>query len=115
LPGVLLVGEGSGCLGSVFLSLDTVRSWGHCISSRRALVREDNCGRSFLIPCGRFPINDQSKYAVTGTNGLPWSFGAEGCRPTFWMFRFAWRGAISTGRRRGNKWVYIAAGVDGWK
>jgi len=29
------------------------------------------------------------------------------------MFRFAWRGAISSGRRRGNKWVYIAAGVDG--
>jgi hypothetical protein len=40
-------------------------------------------------------------------------FGTEHCRPTFWMFRFAWRGAISTGRRRDNKWVYIAAEVDG--
>lgn len=53
--GVLLVGEGSGCFGSIFLSLDTVRSWGGCISSRRALLQEDSCGRFFLIPWGRFP------------------------------------------------------------
>jgi hypothetical protein len=39
-------------------------------------------------------------------------FGIERCRPTFWMFRFAWRGAISTRRRRG-RWVYITTGVDG--
>jgi len=101
-------------LGSVFLSVDTGRSWGHCISSRRALLREGNRGSPFLIPRGRFPINDQSKYAVTETNSLPWSFGTEGCRPTFRMFRFAWCGAISTGRRRVTSGGYIAAGMD-WR
>ena len=29
------------------------------------------------------------------------------------MFCVAWHGAISTGRRKGNEWVYIAAGVMG--
>ena len=37
----------------------------------------------------RLPINDQSEYAVTETNSLPWSSGTESCRLTFWMFRFA--------------------------
>ena len=46
-------------------------------------------------------------------NGLTWSFGTEGCCLTFWMFCVAWHGAISTGRRKGNEWVYIAAGVMG--
>jgi hypothetical protein len=86
LPGVLLVGEGSECFGSVFLSLDTVRPGGGCVSSRRALWQEVECGRFFLIPWGRFPINDQSKYTVTGTNGLPWSLRIEGCHPSVWMF-----------------------------
>jgi hypothetical protein len=58
LPGVLLVGEGSGCLGSVFVFLDTVRC-------RRTLLREGDYG----LPCGRVPINDQSEYK-TGMNGL---------------------------------------------
>jgi len=34
------------------------------------------------------------------------------------VFRFAGRGAILTGKRRGKKWVYIAAGLMGggrWK
>ncbi len=61
MPGVLLVGEGSGCLGSVFVSLDTVRSWRRC---RRGLLRGEGCGRSFLTPCGRASINDQSKYTT---------------------------------------------------
>lgn len=59
------------------------------------LLREGGC--SFLIRCGR----------------VPWSFGAEGCRPTFRMFGFACRGAILNGKRTGKKWAYIAAGVDG--
>jgi hypothetical protein len=66
VPGVLLVREGSRCLGSVFVSLDTVRSWRRC---RRGLLRGESCGLSFLIPCGRASINDQSKY-TTGVNGL---------------------------------------------
>ena len=57
--GVVLIGEGSECLDSVLVFLDTAR--------RRALLREGGCGRSFLIPCGRASINDQSivhnKYA----------------------------------------------------
>jgi hypothetical protein len=56
--GVLRFGEGSGYFGSVFLSLDTVRSWARCISSRRMLLREE---ASFLIPCGRASMNNQSK------------------------------------------------------
>lgn len=51
----MLVEEGSGSLGSVVF-LDTVRR-------RRTLLR-GSCGRSFLIPCGRLPINDQSKYTM---------------------------------------------------
>ncbi len=63
---MLLFGEGSGCFGSVFLSLDIVRSWARWLSSRRALLREET---TFLIPCGRASINVQSKY-TTGVNGL---------------------------------------------
>src|SRR5579862_354590 len=65
----MLVVDGSGCFGSIFLSLDTVGSWRSCISSWRALLREESCGRAFLILCGRASINDQSKY-TTGLNGL---------------------------------------------
>jgi hypothetical protein len=39
--------------------------------------------------------------------------GTRFCRLTFGVFRFAGRGAILTGKRRGKKWVYIAAGVNG--
>ncbi len=59
--GVLVIAEGSWCLGSVFVSLDTVRSWRCC---RRRLLRGEDCGRSFLIPCGRASINDQSKHTT---------------------------------------------------
>jgi len=45
-------------LGSVFASLDTVRAL------RRALLREGGC-RSFLIPCGRVSVNDQSTYTTS--------------------------------------------------
>jgi hypothetical protein len=51
VPGVLLVKEGSRCLGLVFVSLDTVGSWRRYM---RALLR---CC-SFLMPCGRASIND---------------------------------------------------------
>jgi hypothetical protein len=81
----MLVEEGSGCLGAAFLSLDTVRA-GRCISSRRVLLRDDDCDRFCLIPCGRSPIIDQPRYAATGTNGaylglLATSVGAQasGC------------------------------------
>jgi hypothetical protein len=53
--------EGSGCFGLVFLAWDAVRPWRSCISSWRALLRGDICGRFFLIPCGRASIEDQSK------------------------------------------------------
>jgi len=59
---VLLVGEGSGCLGSVFVFLGAIRC-------RRVLLRGEGCGYSFLISCGRVPINDQSEY-VEGMNSL---------------------------------------------
>jgi hypothetical protein len=56
---------------------------------RRALLGEESCGRSFLIPCGRASINDQSKY-TTGVNGLlTFVFWHERCHPAFRMFRFA--------------------------
>lgn len=65
---MFLAGDGTGCLSSVFVCLDTVCSW------RRALRREESCCRSFLIPRGSVLINDQSKHA-TGVNGLLSSFG----------------------------------------
>ena len=65
-----------------------------------------------LIPYGCSSINYQSKY-TTSANGLLTSVGMERCHPTFWMFRCASRGAISTGKRRGNKCAYIASGDDG--
>jgi hypothetical protein len=36
---------------------------------RRALLQEGSCNGSFLIPCGRASINDQSK-KTTCVNGL---------------------------------------------
>jgi hypothetical protein len=45
-------------------------------------------------------------------------FSTKSCRLTFRVFRFAKRGAILTGKRRGKKWVDIAAGLMGggrWK
>jgi hypothetical protein len=93
LPGVLLVREGSRCLDSVLVFLDTARC-------RRALLREGGCGRSFLIACDSVPTNDQSKHA-TGVNSLLSSFGTERCRPTFRAFRCACRGAIANGEGGG--------------
>jgi hypothetical protein len=58
------------CWCSVFEALG---SWRRC---RRALLRGGSCGRSFLIPCGSVPINDQSKHA-TGVNSLLSSFGTS--------------------------------------
>ena len=63
---VLLVGKGIGRSGSVFASLVTVRSWRRC---RRALLREEGYGLSFLIPCDGVPMNDQSTY-TTSVNGF---------------------------------------------
>jgi hypothetical protein len=89
VPGVLLVGEGSGCLDSVFVSLDTVHSWRCC---RRRLLRGEDCGRSFLIPRGRASINDQSEY-TTGVNGLlTFAFWHRALPPNFLdvSFCLAW-------------------------
>ncbi len=66
MPGVLLVGKGSECLGLMFVSLDIVRSRQRC---RRGLLRGKSCGLSFLIPCGRASINNQSK-CTTGDRWL---------------------------------------------
>src|ERR1700710_1110589 len=63
---MLLARERSVCLGWVFVALDTARSCRRCSC---ALLREESCGRFFLIPCGRASINDQLKY-TTGMNGL---------------------------------------------
>lgn len=49
---MLLVEEGSGCFGSVFVSLE---------SRRPALVRGESCGSSLLMTCGSASIKDQSE------------------------------------------------------
>lgn len=60
LPGVLRV-----CLGSVFVSVDTVRS-----GRRRSMfLREGRCDCSFFIPCGRASLKYQTRY-IAGMNGL---------------------------------------------
>ncbi len=77
MPGVLLVGERSGCLGSVFVPL---RSWRRF---RPVLLRGESCGRSFLVTCGRASMNDQSKY-TNGVNGLlTLVFGHRALPPNF--------------------------------
>jgi hypothetical protein len=88
------------------LAFKALGSWRRC---RRALLQERSCGRSFLIPCGSVPTNDQLKHA-TGVNSLLSSFGTKRCRLTFQVFCCACCRAISR-RRRAKKWVYIAAGA----
>ena len=46
-------------------------------------------------------------------NISPWSFGAEGCRPTFPMFDFCLPQGYIDWKEEGKKRAYIAAGVDG--
>jgi hypothetical protein len=75
LPGVLLVTEGSGCLGSVFVFLDAIRC-------RRVLLRE-GCGCSFLISYGRVPINDQSEHAEGMNSLLTFVFSHQVLPPNF--------------------------------
>jgi hypothetical protein len=92
---VLLLGEGSRCLGSVFVSLE------HC---RRMLLLEESCGRSFLIPYGRVCTNDQSKQ-TTGVNGLlTFVFWHRALSSNFWDVsvcltrgRIDWKGGVRNG------------------
>lgn len=58
--GVLLVEEGSGSLGSVFVFFDIVRY-------RRVPLRGGDYSCSFLIPYSRVPINNQLEH-----NGYEW-------------------------------------------
>lgn len=46
------------------------------------------------------------------TNGLPVCFARERCRPTLGVFDGAWWVATSTQKRRGKKWIYVAAWVE---
>lgn len=85
--------------------------WRRRISSCRALVRDDSCRCFFLIPCCRFPNNDQSKYAPA-EGSVPWYLSVEGCRPTFWLSRFPRREAILIGRQRGRRWAYTAGTLE---
>jgi len=53
-------------LSSVFVTLDTVRSW-WCY--KHALLQKRSSDRSFLIFCSRVSINNQLKYTIS-INGL---------------------------------------------
>lgn len=53
-----MVREGSRCLDSALVSLDTVHPWLWC---RRRLLRGECCGQFFLTPCGRASMDDQFK------------------------------------------------------
>ena len=88
-------------MGSVFASLDTVRSW------RRAFF-----GRPFLIPCGRASVNDQSKY-TTGVKLTYFRLGAPSIAARLLEgFVLLDAGPYRLEGRMAKKWVYIAAGAD---